>query len=74
MPELLTPDEVAERLRVDREHVMRLARRKRIASVKVGRYRRFDPADVDAFETANKVAPADALTQSQASASRKRRT
>lgn len=47
--ELLTADEVAERLKVPRSWVYRAARSGALPSVRCGRYRRFDEADVEAW-------------------------
>ena len=47
---LLTADDLAERWSVPKSHVYGLARSKRIPVVKLGRYRRFTVAAVEAFE------------------------
>jgi excisionase family DNA binding protein len=47
--QLLTPDEVAEYLRVERRFVIRLAREGRIRCVRVGKYPRFRINDVRQF-------------------------
>ncbi|WP_037411377.1 helix-turn-helix domain-containing protein [Candidatus Solirubrobacter pratensis] len=52
---LLMAEEVAERWQVPASHVYRLAREERLPVVKLGRYRRFRPADVEAFEAAGGV-------------------
>ncbi len=44
---LLTPDEVAEMLRVARKTIIVMARDGRIPSLRVGRFVRFDAAEVD---------------------------
>ena len=44
---LLTPDEVAEMLRVARKTVIVMARDGRIPSLRVGRFVRFDAAEVE---------------------------
>lgn len=44
---LLTPDEVAEMLRVARKTVVVMARDGRIPSIRVGRFVRFDAAEVE---------------------------
>lgn len=48
--EVLTPDDVADRLHVPRKFVLELARRKEIRSFKVGRYVRFRRSAVTAYE------------------------
>ena len=47
---LLTAEQLAERWQVPKSHVYRLARDKRIPTVELGRYRRFDPAAIEQFE------------------------
>ena len=47
MENLLTMEEVAERLNTTPRHVRRLVSARRIAYRKLGRYVRFHPADVD---------------------------
>ena len=44
---LLTPDEVAQMLRVARKTVIVMARDGRIPSVRVGRFVRFDSTEID---------------------------
>lgn len=46
LPRLLTVDETAEYLRVDRSTVYRLEREGELHSVRVGRRRRFRPEDL----------------------------
>ncbi len=53
--ELLTPDEVAERLRTSPRFVRRLIAERRIAFTKVGKYVRIAAVDVDAFIAAGRV-------------------
>lgn len=55
--ELLTSDEVAQRLRATTRFVRRLVAERRIAYVKVGRLVRFEPAAVEAYIEANRVVP-----------------
>jgi excisionase family DNA binding protein len=55
MDKLLTMEEVAERLNTTPRHVRRLVCERRIAYRKLGRYVRFDPADVDEYIAANRV-------------------
>ena len=45
--ELMTADEVADRLRVPRSWVYRAAREGDLPSARCGRYRRFDEGDVE---------------------------
>ena len=47
---LLTADDVAARWRVPRSHVYRLSREGRLPTVRLGRYMRWRPEAVDAFE------------------------
>jgi excisionase family DNA binding protein len=47
---LLTAEQVAERWQVPTSQVYRLAREGRIPVVELGRYRRFHPAAIEAFE------------------------
>ena len=55
MENLLTMQEVAERLNTTPRHVRRLVSARRIAYRKLGRYVRFHPADVDEYIAANRV-------------------
>jgi len=43
---LLTPDEVAEMLRVARKTVVVMAREKRIPCIRIGRFVRFEPGEI----------------------------
>jgi len=52
---LLTPEEVATRLGTTPRHVRRLVFERRIAYCKLGRYVRFDPADVAEYVMAHRV-------------------
>lgn len=47
---LLTADDVAARWQVPRAHVYRLAREDRLPTVRLGRYMRWRPEAIDAFE------------------------
>jgi excisionase family DNA binding protein len=49
---LWTAEEVSERWSIPTAGVYRLARSRQIPSVKLGRYVRFRPADIEAFEAA----------------------
>lgn len=55
--ELLTPDEVAERLRTSPRFVRRLVAERRIAFTKVGKFVRIASTDVEAFLAAGRVEP-----------------
>lgn len=52
---LLTADDLATRWQVPRSHVYRLAREGKLPVVQLGRYRRFRPAEIEAFEVAGGV-------------------
>ncbi|MFV2094519.1 helix-turn-helix domain-containing protein [Solwaraspora sp. WMMB762] len=54
---LLTPDEVAARLRATPRFVRRLVADRRIAYVKVGRLVRFEESAVAAYVERNRIAP-----------------
>ena len=45
--QLLTPDEVADRLRIARKTVVVMAREERIPCIRIGRFVRFDPNEID---------------------------
>ena len=51
-PSLWTAEQLAERWSVPRAHVHRLAREGRIPVVLIGRYQRFRPASIEAWESA----------------------
>jgi excisionase family DNA binding protein len=55
--ELLTPDEVAARLRTTPRFVRRLVAERRIAVVKVGRSVRFESSAVADYVAQNRVTP-----------------
>lgn len=57
MDELLTPEEVADRLRTSPRFVRRLVAERRIAFTKVGKFIRIAAEDVDAFLAAGRVEP-----------------
>jgi excisionase family DNA binding protein len=57
--ELLTGDEVAERLKTTPRFVRRLVAERRIEYVKVGRLVRFSPGAVAEYVERNKVVPID---------------
>lgn len=52
--QLLTPDEVAEMLKISRKTVVTMAREKRIPSGRVGRAYRFDPDEIDKWIEKNR--------------------
>jgi excisionase family DNA binding protein len=54
---LLDTDEVAMALRVTPRHVRRLVAERRIPFVKVGRFVRFDPGELDVWLDQQRVAP-----------------
>ena len=56
VPKLLTMDELAERLGVTQRHVRRLVAEKRVPYLKVGRFIRFDPAQISAWLESRRVA------------------
>lgn len=55
--ELLTADDVADRLQVPTSWVYRAAREGDLPSVRCGRYRRFDEGDVDRWIARRKGSP-----------------
>lgn len=55
--DLMTPVEVAERLKTEIRFIRRLVAERRIAFTKVGRHVRFYRSDVDAFIAAGRVEP-----------------
>ena len=56
---LLTAEDVADRWQVTACHVYRLSREGRLPTVKLGRYRRFRLAEIEAFEAAGGSGVAD---------------
>lgn len=56
LPELLTMDQLAERLGVTRRHVRRLVTERRVPFIRVGRFIRFDPAEISAWLDGSRVA------------------
>lgn len=58
-PSLLTAEEVAQRWQVPKSWVYRAARQRRIPSVPCGRYRRFDPHDLERWVAQQKVRRAE---------------
>jgi putative molybdopterin biosynthesis protein len=55
--EIMTPEQVADLLQVDRETVYRLIRRRQLAATKVGRTYRIPREDLDVFLTVNSTRP-----------------
>lgn len=53
---LLTAEDLAARWQVPRSHVYRLAREGKLPVVKLGRYKRFRIAAIEAFEASGGVA------------------
>lgn len=53
--QLLTAEQVAERWQVPKSHVWRLARRGEVPALRLGRYVRFRPAAIEAWERAQEV-------------------
>ncbi len=49
LPELMTMDQLAERLGVTHRHVRRLVDERRVPFLRVGRFIRFDPAEISAW-------------------------
>ena len=63
MSELLTPEEVAERLHTSPRFVRRQIAERRIAFTKVGKYVRIAAVDVEAFIAAGRVEPGAAYVR-----------
>ena len=55
LPKLLTSDQLAERLGVTRRHVRRLVAERRVPFLRVGRFIRFDPAQIATWLDLNRV-------------------
>jgi excisionase family DNA binding protein len=55
LPELMTMDQLAERLGVTRRHVRRLVDERRVPFLRVGRFIRFDPAEIADWLNGNRV-------------------
>jgi excisionase family DNA binding protein len=55
--EIMTPEQVADLLQVDRETVYRLIRRRQLAATKIGRTYRIPRQDLDTFLSANSTRP-----------------
>ena len=55
LPELMTMDQLAARLGVTRRHVRRLVDERRVPFLRVGRFIRFDPAEIADWLNCNRV-------------------
>ena len=55
LPQLLTMEQLAERLGVTHRHVRRLVAERRVPFLRVGRFIRFDPAEVGAWLDSHRV-------------------
>ena len=55
LPELMTMDQLAERLGVTHRHVRRLVDERRVPFLRVGRFIRFDPTDIANWLNCNRV-------------------
>ena len=55
LPELMNMDQLAERLGVTRRHVRRLVDERRVPFLRVGRFIRFDPAEIADWLNGNRV-------------------
>ena len=55
LPQLLTMDQLAERLGVTRRHFRRLVDERRVPFLRVGRFIRFDPAEFADWLNCNRV-------------------
>ncbi len=55
LPQLLSMDQLAERLGVTRRHVRRLVDERRVPFLRVGRFIRFDPQQVATWLDSNRV-------------------
>ena len=55
LPELMTMDQLAERLGVTHRHVRRLVDERRVPFLRVGRFIRFDPAEIADWLNGNRV-------------------
>ena len=55
VPQLLTMDELAETLGVTRRHIRRLVDERRVPFLRVGKFIRFDPAEISKWLDTNRV-------------------
>jgi excisionase family DNA binding protein len=58
LPQLLPMDQLAERLGVTQRHVRRLVTERRVPFLRVGRFIRFDAAEIAAWLNSSRVAQA----------------
>jgi excisionase family DNA binding protein len=58
LSQLLTMDQLAERLGVTHRHVRRLVTERRVPFLRVGRFIRFDAAEIAAWLNSSRVAQA----------------
>ena len=58
LPQLLTMDQLAERLGVTHRHVRRLVTERRVPFLRVGRFIRFDAAEIAAWLNSSRVVQA----------------
>jgi excisionase family DNA binding protein len=56
LPQLLTIDQLAEQLNVSVRHVRRLVAEKRVPYLKVGKFVRFDSAEISSWLDRSRVA------------------
>ena len=57
LPNVLTPEQVAEYLQLDKETIYRLIRDRKLAATRIGRAYRIPREDLDAFMLANSTRP-----------------
>ncbi len=57
MSQLLTAEQLAARWQVPKSHVYRLTRTGQVPAVKLGKYYRYAPAAIEAFEAGETPAP-----------------
>ena len=55
LPQLLSIDQLAERLGVTTRHIRRLIAEKRVPYLKVGKFVRFDPAEIGSWLDRSRV-------------------
>jgi excisionase family DNA binding protein len=63
-PRLMSAVELADRCGVSVRMVRRLVQERRIPHIKVGRWVRFDPTDVESFIAANRIAAGSSYERS----------
>jgi excisionase family DNA binding protein len=57
LPQLLTIQQLADRLNVNTRHIRRLVAERRVPFLKVGHFVRFDPTEITDWLSRNRVAP-----------------